>query len=171
MRAPAVVLVAVDDAVLRALMRAATTEAAADEVTPPLTPGNTWTPERIEWLRRLHQDCRAGLSGPAGQATWAITQDGRTVGAVRLTRTNDEAALETGIWLTRDARGHGLGAAAIAAVLDKVAELGADEVCAETTSGNAAALGVLRRLGFEISRAEDGPGVRARRRVPQAGKV
>jgi hypothetical protein len=79
-----VVLVTIDDAVLEELVNAATTGAAADDVTPAVTPGGTWTAERIEWLRRLHRDCRAGLDGPAGQATWAITEDGRAVGAARL---------------------------------------------------------------------------------------
>jgi RimJ/RimL family protein N-acetyltransferase len=160
-----VVLVAIDDAVLEELVDAATTGAAADEVTPPVTPGGTWTAERIEWLGRLHRDCRAGLDGPAGQATWAITEDGRVVGAVRLGRTDEDGVLETGIWLTRGARGHGAGHAAIAAVLDEAATRGAEAVRAETTSGNAAALRVLERLGFELSPENDGQGVRALRRL------
>ena len=131
-----------------------------EEGRPPLT-GGTWTPERIEWLRRLRRDCRAGLDGPAGQATWAVTEGGHVVGAVRLGRTDEDGVLETGIWLTRGTRGRGVGQAAIAAVLDKATALGADAVRADTTSGNAAALSVLRRLGFELSPAEDGQGVRA----------
>src|SRR5438046_198816 len=116
------------------MVDAATTVPNANEVTPPLTPGAAWTPERIEWLRSLHRDCRAGLDGPAGQATWAITEAGRVVGAVRLGRTDEYGALETGIWLTRGARGHGVGQAAIAAVLEEAATLGAGAVRAETTS-------------------------------------
>ena len=158
---PAVVLVDVDDTVLEALVTAATTEAAADEVTPPLTPGGRWTPTRIEWLRRLHRDCRTGLGGSARQATWAVTEDGQVVGAVRLGRTDEDGLLETGIWLTRGTRGHGVGAAAISAVLDKAAALGAQAVRAETTTRNAAALSVLRRSGFELGTAQDGQGVRA----------
>jgi RimJ/RimL family protein N-acetyltransferase len=159
-----VVLVAVDNAVLEALVDAAPSES-ANEVSPPLTPGGTWTLERIEWLRRLHRDCRAGLDGPARQATWAVTEGGHVVGAVRLGRTDEDGVLETGIWLTRGTRGRGVGQAAIAAVLDKATALGADAVRADTTSGNAAALSVLRRLGFELSPAEDGQGVRALRRL------
>jgi RimJ/RimL family protein N-acetyltransferase len=165
-----VVLVDVDETVLESLVRAATGEA-ADDVTPPLTPGGTWTPERVDWLRRLHRQCRAGLSGPERQATWAITLNGRVVGAVRLKRTADPGALETGIWLTRDERGHGVAAAAIAAVLDKAAELGAREVRADTTTGNAAALSLLRRSGFELSPAENGQDVQAVRRLHYAGMV
>jgi RimJ/RimL family protein N-acetyltransferase len=161
-----VVLVAVDDAVLDELVDAATTGADANEVTPPVTSGDAWTPNRIEWLRRLHRDCRAGLEGPAGQSTWAITEDGRVVGSVRLRRTDENGVLETGIWLTRGARGRGVGQAAIAAVLDEAATRRADAVRAETTSGNTAALSVLQRLGFELSPADTGPGVRALRRLP-----
>ena len=105
------VLVAVDEGVLEALVDAATSES-ANEVTPPLTPGGTWTPERVEWLRRLHRDCRAGLDGPAGQATWAVTEGGHVVGAVRLGRTDEDGVLETGIWLTRGTRGRAARSAA-----------------------------------------------------------
>jgi RimJ/RimL family protein N-acetyltransferase len=159
------VLVDIDDAVLDEMVDAARTVQNANEVTPPLTPGEAWTPERIDWLRRLHRDCRAGLDGPAGQATWAITEAGRVVGAVRLGRTDDDGVLETGIWLTRGARGHGVGQAAIAAVLGEAETLGAAAVSAETTSSNTAALGLLQRLGFELSPADDGNGVRALRRL------
>jgi RimJ/RimL family protein N-acetyltransferase len=159
------VLVDIDDAVLDEMVDAARTVLNANEVTPPLTPGEAWTPERIEWLRRLHRDCRAGLDGPAGQATWAITDAGRVVGAVRLGRTDDDGVLETGIWLTRGARGHGVGQAAIAAVLDEAATLGAGAVRAETTGSNTAALRLLQRLRFELSPADDGHGVRALRRL------
>ena len=62
-------LVAVDETVLHELVRTAVTDAAPDEVTPPLTPGPTWSPERIDWLRRYHRDRRAGLDGPLGEAT------------------------------------------------------------------------------------------------------
>ena len=158
------VLVAVDNAVLEALVDAATGES-ANEVTPPLTPGGTWTPERIEWLRRLHRDCRAGLDGPASQATWAVTEGGHVVGAVRLGRTEEDGVLETGIWLTRDTRGRGVGQVAISAVLDRATALGAGAVRADTTSDNAAALSVLRRLGFELSPTAEGQGVRALRRL------
>jgi RimJ/RimL family protein N-acetyltransferase len=87
------------------------------------------------------------------------------VGAVRLGRTDEAGVLETGIWVTRGTRGRGVGQAAIAAVLDKATALGADAVRADTTSGNTAALSVLRRLGFEPSPAEDGQSVRALRRL------
>jgi RimJ/RimL family protein N-acetyltransferase len=122
---PAVRLLPVDDAVLTEMVRAALRDADPDEATPPLTPGNTWTPERVEWLRRFHTDRRAGLDGPAGEASWAVEVDGDVAGAVRLKRTAEPGVLETGIWLTRGARGRGAGRRAIAALLEQAAVLGA----------------------------------------------
>src|SRR3712207_1336148 len=82
-------LVAVDEVVLAALVRAATTDAAADEVTPPLTADGSWTPGRVAWLQAFHRDRRDGLDGPLGQATWAVVADGHVVGSVRLASTED----------------------------------------------------------------------------------
>lgn len=79
-------LVAVDETVLEKLVHAATTDAAADEVTPPLTPGSDWTPARVAWLRSFHRDRRAGLASSAAEATWAVVVDERVVGSVRLKR-------------------------------------------------------------------------------------
>lgn len=164
-RAPVVRLRAVDESTLSDLVRAALDDAAPDEVTPPLTPGNTWTSERISWLTRLHADRRSGLDGPAGEATWAVEVDGGVVGAVRLKRIAEPGVLETGMWLTRGARGRGAGRQALSAVLEQAAAWGAREVRAETRSENAAALAVLRGQGFEFTDAGGGQ-VRARREVP-----
>ena len=156
-----VALVAVDDTVLDQLVEAATTDASADEVTPPLTAGPAWTPTRIAWLRDFHRDRRAGLDGPARETTWAITVDQRVVGSVRLKRTERPGLLETGVWLTRGTRGYGVGRAAMAAALREAAALGSTSVWAETTASNASALTVLERLGFDLTPADDGRGVHA----------
>ena len=86
---------------------------------------------------------------------------GRVVGSVRLKRTDEQGMLETGAWLTRPVRGRGVGRAAVAAVLDEAAALGASAVRADTTTTNAAALAVLERLGFSLTSAGDGRSVRA----------
>jgi RimJ/RimL family protein N-acetyltransferase len=152
LRPPAgIELLPVDDTVLSRLVAVALSDAAPDEVTPPLTPGNAWTPERVDWLRRFHSERRDGLDGPQGEATWAVSLDGAVVGAVRLRRVDGPGVVETGIWLTRGARGLGAGRAAMSAVLDRARELGAREVRADTSRENAAALFVLRRLGFRTS--------------------
>jgi RimJ/RimL family protein N-acetyltransferase len=147
-------LMPIDEGVLDRLVEAATRDASPDEVTPPMA-GDHWGPERIEWLRAFHRDRRPGLDGPLGEATWAVSLDGVMVGAVRLKRTAEPGVLETGIWLTRSARGHGTGRLAVAAALRRARELGAREVRADTSQGNAAALYVLQRLGFRTSAAGD----------------
>lgn len=150
-RYPTVTLLSVDDAVLEDLVEAATAQAAADEVTPRLTAGPEWSPARVAWLRRFHRDRRAGLDGPAGEATWAVLCQGRLVGSVRLKRTDKHAVLEIGAWLARPARGNGVGTAALAALLTHAREAGASAVRAETTASNNAALGTLRRLRFHLT--------------------
>jgi RimJ/RimL family protein N-acetyltransferase len=148
---PGVELLPIDEDVLARLVDAAMSDAAPDEVTPPLTPGDDWSPERLEWMRALHRRARAGLDGPDGQVTWAVSLGGSVVGAVRLRRTAEPAVLETGIWLTRSVRGHGTGRIAIASVLERARELGAREVRADTSRDNAPALYVLQRLGFRTT--------------------
>lgn len=145
----------VDETVLARLVGAAVAGAAPEEVTPPLPSAGGWGPERIEWLRRFHRDRRMGLDGPLGEATWAIETGGEIVGAVRLKRTADPEVLEAGIWLTRDGRGKGVGRRAIGLVLQRARERGAHAVRADTSVHNAAALAVLRRLGFRCETAGD----------------
>lgn len=153
-------LVSVDGEVLERLIHAATTSASPDEVTPPLTPESGWTPIRVKWLRSYHRDRRPGLDGPHGEVTWAVLVDNRVVGSVRLKHTGREGVLETGLWLTEDVRGQGLGTASLAAVMDKGRDLGATAMYAETLAGNRGALGALRRLGFALQ-CGDGQKVRA----------
>lgn len=143
-------LVAVDDHVLDQLVEAATTDAAPDDVTPPLTAGHVWTPTRIAWLRDFHRDRRAGLHGPTGESTWAVTIEQQVVGSVRLRHTDRQGRVEIGMWLIRAVRGHGVARAAMTFALCEAAELGVTSVWAETTVGNAGALGLLARLGFDL---------------------
>lgn len=154
-------LVAVDNIVLERLVQVATSDALADEVTPPLTSGPEWTPTRIAWLRAFHVDRRAGLQGPAGEVTWAVVLDQRVVGSVRLQRTQQSGELETGAWLIRSSRGQGVGRAAMEAVLREAAALGFVAVCARTTVSNASALRVLKRLGFDLTPTGDDGGIYA----------
>ena len=163
---PAVTLVDVDELILDRLVNAAITDAAANEVTPPVTTGDTWSPARIAWLKDFHRTRRTGLSGPAGEATWAILASDQVVGSVRLTRTAVPEILETGIWLTRRTRGHGVGRLAMAGVLQTATTLSARGVRAQTTTGNRAALRLLRSLGFDWVASKDGAGITARMRRP-----
>jgi RimJ/RimL family protein N-acetyltransferase len=153
----------VDEDLLESMVQAALSDASADEVTPPLTPGGDWSPERVAWMRALHRGCRAGLDGPAGQATWAVIADGAVVGAVRLKRSDEPGVLETGIWLTRSARGRDVGRRALGAVLELARAAGAGIVRADTAADNLAALALLRRLGFDCGPPSSGGRVPARR--------
>lgn len=101
-----------DDAVLTQLVHAATTDAAADAVTPPLAACRLWTSARIAWLSDFHRVRRGGLAGSAGEASWAVVVDGLVVGSVRLKHTDEHGILETSIWLTHSIRGCGVGRAA-----------------------------------------------------------
>lgn len=148
-------LAGVDDARLDELVRAATADAAPDDVTPPLTAGPGWTPERVAWLRDYHRARRDGLDGPARESSWAVLRDGRVVGAVRLARTADPDVLETGIWLARAARRGGVGTVALRLAVARARQLGAHTVTASTTPSNPASQAVLRRLGFVLTTVDD----------------
>jgi RimJ/RimL family protein N-acetyltransferase len=163
-RHAALELVPVDDEVLERLVTVAVTDASAREVTPPVTAGEQWSPERVDWLRAFHRARRAGLAGPHQEATWAVRVDGAVVGSVRLRRTVDAGVLETGIWLTRSARGRGTGARALAAVIATARPLG-HELRAETTGGNRPALTVLAAAGFTLDPPDGAGAVVARLRL------
>lgn len=154
-------LVDVDEPTLDALVDAAVGDAAPDEVTPPFDDGGTWSEQRLHWLRELHRERRAGLDGPLGEATWAVRSGDDVVGQIRLKRTGDAGVMETGAWLTRGARGRGIGVAALQAAIDRAFVYGASAVYAETTIGNVRAQGVLRRLGFVLSRGKTPDEVKA----------
>ncbi len=174
---PAVALLDVSEAFLEQLLELALRDADADEVTPPLgtTPG--WNTDRISWFREFHRASAAGLDGPAGQKSWAISCAGQLAGSVRLRRTDTEppgpvdggagtdgwvdagadsaggaagVALETGIWLARSFRGRGVGREALRLVKDRAASAGAAVLVAETTAGNVGALALLKSAGAEL---------------------
>jgi RimJ/RimL family protein N-acetyltransferase len=158
---PAVILLDADELTLDRLVNAAITDAAANEVTPPVTTGGGWSPAWIAWLKDFHRNRRNGLSGPVDETTWAILVSNQIVGSVRLKWTAAAEILETGIWLTRRTRGQGVGRLAIASVLQPAATLGARGARAETTTGNRAALRVLRSLGSDMVASKDSTAVAA----------
>lgn len=158
----------VDEWVLDQLVAAAVSDASAAEVTAPISLGDEWTAARVGWLRDFHRDRRAGLAGPRGETTWAVALADSVVGSARLKRTDEPGQLEIGVWLTRTARGHGIGTAAISLVIERATAVGADRLLATTGAGNAAALAVLHRLGFTMSATANGPGVEARRQLDQS---
>ena len=95
---PAVELLDVSEAVLEQLLELALRDADADEVTPPLGTTAGWNTDRISWFREFHRAAAAGLDGPAGQKTWAISCDGQMAGSVRLRRMDTEPAAADEGW-------------------------------------------------------------------------
>ena len=160
-------LLDVTEEVLEALLDLALTDAAADDVTPPLgaTPG--WNEDRVSWFRDYHRAAAAGLDGPGGQKSWAISCGGQVAGSIRLKRTGTAPsgipALETGLWLGRSFRGRGIGREALLLVLAVAAGAGAPVLQAETTAANAAAQALLRSAGAEL--AGDGTGSQVAARI------
>ncbi len=143
-------LVPVTEGILNQLIEVAVTDAHPNEVTPPVGPGDGWTPERVEWLRAFHRDRRSGLVDGRQEETWAVVVGGKVIGAVRLKRVGREGCLETGAWLRRSARAQGFGRQVLTALVELAGRHGAREVCAETTTTNHGALSLLRQLGFDI---------------------
>lgn len=104
----------------------------------------------MDWFLEYDRACRCGLDGERGDATWAIVESGRPVGAVRLARTHVPGALDTGIWLTRAARGKGVGRTAFHALVHAAREAGATRLHADTTTSNHAAEALMGSLGFAL---------------------
>lgn len=146
-----VTLAPVDEEILARLVAVATTDADASEVTPPLTPGDEWTPQRVAWFEEYHRSRRAGLTGSKGEATWAILESGSPVGSVRLKGTEADGVLETGIWLARSARGRGIGVQAMRLIREEARACRAKGIRADTTRTNDAAQALMRAVGFALS--------------------
>ena len=162
----AVSLVDVGEDVLEHLLSVAIQDADADEVTPPLGSAAGWNSERISWFREYHH-AASGLDGPARQKSWAISYDGKLAGSIRL-RWTGSGTLETGIWLARGCRGLGIGHEALRQVKVHAAAVGANALEADTTSGNSAALALLRGAGAELVFAgvSSGAAVPVKARIP-----
>lgn len=103
--------------VLEQLVATAVSDAAAGKVTPPVTPGDAWTPERLAWLRSFQLDRLAGLDGKLREVTWAVLADGCVVGGARLAGTDQAGELEVGLWLARWVRGRGFSRRALISLL------------------------------------------------------
>jgi GNAT superfamily N-acetyltransferase len=157
-------LVPVDERMLERLIVVAVTEAAADDVVPPLDDAGGWNENRLVWLRQYHRDCRAGLDGPAAQASFAVLDDGHVVGSARLALTANPRELETGMWLARSARGRGIGAEVLTAVAE-IASSRADAVVLWLTEDQEEARCALQGAGADLGRPDADGILRATLRV------
>ena len=148
-----------NEQVLSGLLDLAVRDASPDGVMPPVDGPPGWTPENLEAFREFHRARFGGLDGPQRTMMYAILVGADVVGMIRLSRLDEPETMETGIWVGRSYRSRGFAAAALEALLVEAGAAGARTVIAETTPGNAAALGVLRRRGAALT--VDGDKVRA----------
>lgn len=89
---------------------------------------------------------RADLAVP-NDLRFGIHHGDKLIGRIDLIAA-DPPRYSLGYWLTADATGHGYATAAGQAVLDLAIRLGATDVYAGVTHGNAKSAAVLERIGF-----------------------
>lgn len=95
----------------------------------------------LEWLRG---------GGPRGEKeiTWAVTADGRILGAIGTTPQGDDV-YEVGYWIRADARGQGFMSRALRLVADWVVrEQGGQRVYLRADPENVASCRVAEKAGF-----------------------
>jgi RimJ/RimL family protein N-acetyltransferase len=85
---------------------------------------------------------------PARPLAFGVVEHERLVGTVTLVPV-EPPRYGLGYWLAEDATGRGVGTAAVSAVLRHAADIGATDVFAGVTHGNAASIALLHRTGFE----------------------
>ena len=141
-----IVLRRVDDGAVERLLGLAVADTDPAEVMPP-----GWALDRPDEFREFYR----GFQDDA----YEVVRDDHTVGMVRLT-----AEGETGMWIARCARGHGIGLAALRRVIEEAPRRGVTTIVADTTTDNTAALTVLRKAGATLE--VDGTRVHARIPVP-----
>ncbi len=135
-----------DDPGLERLLALAVADADPGDVMPP-----GWRPDLVDEFRDFYRGFQSD--------SYEIVHDDHTVGMIRLTATG-----ETGMWVARSARGRGVGVQALSRVVERAVLRGIPVLHAHTTTGNTAALTVLRRLGADLR--VDGDRVHARLTVP-----
>jgi RimJ/RimL family protein N-acetyltransferase len=119
---------------------------------PPVDDPPGWTPRRRAAFLAFHR-ARSLDPATAVERTWVIDVDGTAVGAARLEPHGD--AVEAGIWLSRDARGRGIGRQVTALLLAEARESGAASFVASTSAGNGGARALLGGLGAALTTEGD----------------
>jgi RimJ/RimL family protein N-acetyltransferase len=152
-------LTPVDEQLLEPLLSVAGAETEPSEVMPPVAGPAGWSLARREAFRDFHRAHFGRLDGPTRTVMYAVTIGADVLGMIRMSRTDRPDSVETGMWLGKSARRQGIGVAALRALLAEAARAGARSVVANTTAGNAPALGALARCGAVIH--YDGEAARA----------
>jgi RimJ/RimL family protein N-acetyltransferase len=117
------------------------------ELFPDLTPAEN--ERRLFW--QSHWRALGGWSPSSWTLHFAVAYEGRPVGVQTLEGDNFPRlrTVDSASWLVPDVRGRGVGVAMRAAVLGLAFDhLGAVAAVTSATVGNAASLGVSRRLGY-----------------------
>ncbi|KDN21207.1 GNAT family N-acetyltransferase [Amycolatopsis rifamycinica] len=140
-------LTPLDETALARLLEAAVAGADPLDVMPPVDDPPGWTPARRAAFLAFHR-ARSLAPATAVERTWVIDVDGVAAGAARLEPRGD--AVEAGIWLSRDARGRGIGRQVTALLLAEARESGAARFVASTTAGNHGARALLSGLGADL---------------------
>jgi RimJ/RimL family protein N-acetyltransferase len=145
-------LIPLDEPALARLLDAAVAGAAPPEVMPPVDGPPGWTAERRAAFLEFHRG-RSLRPQTAVERTWVVDIDGVAVGAARLERHGD--AVEAGLWLSRSARGRGIGKQVTASLLAEARASGAGRFTASTTAGNDAARALLGGVGASLTAEGD----------------
>lgn len=148
---PEVELRVVDEELLEPLLAAAVAQAQPRQVMRGADGATEWEPEHLDAFREFHRRHYGGLDDPHRTVMFAVLTGGEVAGMIRMTQTEEPGTIQVGMWLGRKARGRGVGTAALRAILARAAQAGAHTVIADTTAGNAAALGMLGHVGAEIT--------------------
>ncbi|MEV0355918.1 GNAT family N-acetyltransferase [Nocardia sp. NPDC050697] len=136
---------------LPALLAAAIAGADPLEVMAPVPGPGGWTAERRAAFLAFHR--ARGLAAEPVERTFVVLLRAAVVGAARLQPTG-AGELETGIWLSRDARGRGVGRAVVALLRAEAVRAGAHRMIATTTPENAAARGLMAGARVRIDGAD-----------------
>ncbi|WP_290049882.1 GNAT family N-acetyltransferase [Amycolatopsis solani] len=151
-----ITLTPLDEPALARLLEAAVAGADPLDVMPPVGGPPGWTATRRSAFLEFHRG-RSLNAATAVERTWVVDADGTAVGAARLERHGD--AVEAGIWLSRDARGRGIGREVTRLLLTEARASDATRFTASTTPGNTGARSLLAGLGAALT--TDGDEVRA----------
>ncbi|SEF35650.1 Protein N-acetyltransferase, RimJ/RimL family [Amycolatopsis pretoriensis] len=147
-----ITLVPLDEPALARLLDAAVAGADPLEVMPPVTGPPGWTAARRAAFLAFHRG-RSLDPSTAVERTWVVDVDSAAVGAARLERHGD--AVEAGLWLSRAARGRGVGREVTRLLLAEARTSDAARFIASTTPDNHGARSLLAGLGAVLTTEGD----------------
>ena len=154
-----IMLIPLDEPLLRDLLATAVAEAEPAEVMPDPAEGAGWSPEVREAFLRFH--LTRSLSAAPVERTYAVVVDGTVAGAARLAPLEEgegaaeSSLVEGGVWLGRAYRGSGIGKAVLRELVHGAKAFGAARLRTRTSRENTPALHLIGALEG-VERAESG---------------